>query len=113
LKNIYLQKVVTLTGIREKINEIRREIVEGGRREARDVYDIYMLSRKAYPLHKFIKKQPRYIQRGLIHWYQSFSRQDLMLGLLDLDIYDKKFNAKKMIIYLEEEIKKFMKEELE
>jgi hypothetical protein len=46
-------------------------------------------------------------------WYQTFSRQELKLGLLDLDIYEHKFDAKEMIIYLESQIKKFVKQVLE
>ena len=53
------------------------------------------------------------IQKGIVHWYQTFSRQELKLALLDLNIYDKKFDAKQMIIYLEDEIKEFVRQVLE
>jgi hypothetical protein len=68
-----------------------------------------MLSKKIKPLHIFLKKSPQYLQRGIVHWYRTFSRQDLKLTLLDLDIYDKQFDSREMIVYLEDEIKKFAK----
>ena len=108
VENMYLQKIMTITGTRLGEDEMGREVIRG-RQEARDVFDIYMLSKKIMRLHIFLKKVPQQQQRGMVHWYRIFSRQDLKLALLDLDIYDKKFNSKEMIIYLENEIKKFAK----
>lgn len=112
VENIYLQKLTTITGVNLIEDDIGRQITEG-RREARDVFDIYMLSKKICPLHKFLEQQSSQIQRGMVHWYRTFSRQEVKLALLDLDIYDKKFNAREMIIYLEDEIKRFIKERLD
>lgn len=112
IENIYLQKVLAITGGALGQNEIGREITQG-RRQTRDVFDIYVLSKKIQPLHKFLKELPMQHQRGMVHWYQTFSRQDLKLDLLDLDIYDKNFSSRDMIIYLEDEIKKLIKQVLE
>lgn len=108
IDNLYLQKIMAITGSRLEEDELGREAIQG-RKEARDIFDIYMLSKKIKPLHIFLKEVPQQQQRGMVHWYQTFSRQDLKLALLDLDIYDKKFNSREMIIYLENEIKKFAK----
>ncbi len=112
VEHIYFQKLVTLTGTRQGEDDIGRQIL-GGRREPRDAFDIYMLSQKIQPLHLFLQEVPRQLQRGMVRWYQVFSRQELKLGLLDLDIYDAEFDSRKMIIYLESEIKRFIKEVLE
>lgn len=112
-EGIYLQKIAAVAGVKPAQDETGWEIVGGGRREARDAFDIYMLSKKIKPLHLFLKSAPRRLQRGMIHWYRSFSRQEMKLGLLDLDIYDKKFSSKEMIIYLENEIKEFVKGAIE
>lgn len=112
IENIYMQKIITLTGTRVGKDEIGRQIM-GGRLEARDAFDIYMLSKKIKPLYQFLKNSSRQIQRGIVRWYRTFSRQDFKLGLLDLDIYIDKFDAREMIIYLENQIKKFIKEVLE
>jgi predicted nucleotidyltransferase component of viral defense system len=112
VQDIYLQKIVAITGIQVELNNIGRQVMQG-RREARDIFDVYVLSRQTRPLHIFLKRLPEQIQRGMAHWYQTFSRQDLKIALLDLDIYDTKFNSREMIIYLENEIKRFVKEVLE
>lgn len=109
VENIYMQKIAAISGTRFEIDEIGREIMEG-RKEERDVFDLYMLSKNIKPLHIFLKHAPRYMQKGIIHWYRTFSRQDVKLALLDLDIYDKKYNSIEMLIYLEKEIKQFIKE---
>lgn len=108
-ENIYLQKIIAITGTRIKADNVGREIMQG-RVEARDAFDIFMLSKKIKPLHLFLKKAPMHIQRGIVQWYRSFSRAELKLSLLELDIYESKFNSKEMIIYLEKEIEKFIQE---
>lgn len=110
-ENIYLQKIIAISGISSELDEIGRRVSEG-RREARDVFDVYMLSDKIKPLYIFLQGVSKQLQRRMIHWYQTFSRQELKLSLLDLDIYDNKFDSKKMIIYLESQIKRFIKEVL-
>lgn len=109
--NIYLQKLIAVTGTRPAVDEIGREILRG-RVEARDAFDIYMLSNKIEPLSVFLKRSPGHIQRGMVQWYRRFSRMDLKLALLDLDIYSDKFDPKEMIMYLEKEIEKFIREEV-
>jgi len=109
-ENIYLQKIYALSGMATQIDEIGRPIFKG-RGEARDVFDIYMLSKKIKPLSLLLKNVSPTLQRGIVHWYRTFSRQEIKISVLDLDIYDKKFNAQEMIVYLENEIKKFIKEE--
>lgn len=106
-ENIYFQKITAITGSGMTYDNVGKEMIQG-RREARDVYDIYMLSRRIKPLHIFLKELPPMFQRGMVHWYRTFSRQDIKLALLDLDIYDKNFDSRQMIFYLEGEIKNFM-----
>lgn len=112
VENVYLQKIAAISGTRPQTDDMGREVMQG-RREARDVFDIYMLSRKIKALHIFLKGVSSQLQRGMVHWYRTFSRQDIKLALLDLDIYDRKFNSKEMIIYLENEIKQFIARVLE
>lgn len=78
-------------------------------RFSRDL-DFFYISMKIFPLHEFLKNVPREQQRGIIQWYRSYSRQEFKLGVLDLDIYDRKFNVTFMIKHLDNEIKKFMDE---
>ena len=90
-------------------DEMGREAATG-RSEARDVFDVYYLSKKIEPLHKFIKKIDHQYQRGIVQWHRSYSRQEIKFGLHDLDVYDKKFDVSEMIRYLDNEIKKFIHE---
>jgi len=108
-ENIYFQKIAAISGTQPEIDEVGRQIMEG-RKETRDVFDVYMLSKKIQPLHIFLKKVPAQLQKGIIHWYRTFSRQDLKLALIDLDIYELNFNSREMIVYLENEIKQFIRE---
>jgi len=109
LKNIYFQKIIALVGTDLVRDRIGREIATG-RGEVRDIIDIYYLSKKVCPLHKFMKNLVREHQRGIVHWYRSYSRQEVKLGVFDLDIYDKYFDVSKMITYLDKEIREFMSE---
>lgn len=105
-ENIYLQKIAAISGIQPILDEVGRELTEG-RHEARDVFDLYMLSGRFQPLHRFLQRAPAPWQKGIVHWYRTFSRQELKLALMDLDIYDPQFNSREMIRYLENEIKRF------
>jgi predicted nucleotidyltransferase component of viral defense system len=105
--NIYFQKIIALTGTSLTSDEIGRPRTSG-RREARDVVDLYYLSQKVEPLHAFMAGLERPYQRGLVEWYRSYSRQETRLGALDLEIYDPDFDVSAMIRYLDAEIKRFM-----
>lgn len=111
-RDIYYQKIVAVSGIALQIDEIGRQVVMG-RRKSRDVFDVYILSKEIKPLAEFLKGIPQNFQRGIIHWYRTFSRREFQLDLLDLDIYEKKIDSKEIIIYLENQIKKFIADEIE
>ena len=108
-ENIYFQKIAAISGTQPVIDEIGRQIIEG-RKEARDVFDVYMLSKTIQPLHVFMKNVPAPLQKGMVHWYRTFSREDLKLAIIDMDIYDLNFNSREMVVYLENEIKQFIRE---
>jgi predicted nucleotidyltransferase component of viral defense system len=110
-KQIYFQKLIAVGGGRIEADDIGRETL-GGRNEARDVVDLYYLSRKIELLHDFLKQTPRIQQRGIVHWYRRFSRQEFKLAFLDLEIYDRKLSSTEVIRHLEQEVKTFMEGEL-
>ena len=111
-EDIYYQKIIAISGIVPQIDEIGRQIVIG-RRKTRDVFDVYKLSKEVKPLSEFLKSVPQNFQRGMVHWYRTFSRKEFQLDFLDLDIYEKNIDAKKIVIYLEDQIKKFIADEIE
>lgn len=110
-EDIYLQKIIAVSGLSLKVDQLGREIFSG-RREIRDVFDLYMLSKEVKPLSEFLETVSDSFQRGIIHWYRTFSRRDFKLGLLDLDIYDKSIDPKEIIIYLENQIKSFIAKQI-
>ncbi len=107
-EDIYFLKMIAVAGHRPVINEMGRWMMEG-RHEARDVFDLFMLSREVKPLHLFLQNIPSPWQRGMIHWYRTFSRQAFQLAFLDMDIYDRKIDFRQVILHLENEIKLFTK----
>ncbi len=111
IEHIYYQKIMAVAGTFSAKNEIGRQIPTW-RNAEKDVYDLYCLSLKISPLHKFLQKMPGQQQRGMVTWYRSYSRQDLKINILDLDIYDKKFDSSRMIKYLDDEIKMFIREQI-
>ena len=112
IKDIYFQKILTLTGRQLTQDEIGRDKATG-RQQTRDIVDIYYLSKNVEALHKFLKNLNRQHQRGVVQWYRSYSRQDLKLEIPDLDLYDDKLDASEVIRYLDAETKKFISEVLE
>ncbi|MBI1952919.1 MAG: nucleotidyl transferase AbiEii/AbiGii toxin family protein [Candidatus Omnitrophica bacterium] len=111
-ENIYFMKIAAISGIRPMVDEVGREVMEG-RGQARDVFDVHLLSKCFEPLRLFLKAVPAPWQKGIVHWYRTFSRQELKLALMDLDIYDAKFDSGEMIRYLEDEVRQFAKAVLE
>ncbi len=111
VKSIYLQKVIAITGTILGESPIGAEEITG-RDEARDVVDLYYLSKEVTPLSEFMKELPRPYQRGLNIWYRKFSRHDFKMGVLELELYDQKLDSTEIIRYLDNEIKNFFKEEI-
>jgi len=71
VENIYYQKIIAVSGTIPEVDVIGRQIVVG-RRKARDIFDIYKLSKEVKPLAEFLKDIPLSFQRGTIHWYRTF-----------------------------------------
>ncbi|MFA5389291.1 MAG: nucleotidyl transferase AbiEii/AbiGii toxin family protein [Candidatus Omnitrophota bacterium] len=111
-EDLYLHKIAAISGTQAITDEVGRQVSEG-RKEARDVFDLYMLSKKIQPLHLFLRGLSPRFQKGIVHWYRTFSRQELKLALMELDIYDTEFNARELVIYLENEVKQLAMEAIE
>ena len=60
-------------------------MMEGGRQEAKDFFDLYFLSHTFMPLANFSEKFCAPVQiEGLIHWFRTFDRFALKIGILDI-----------------------------
>lgn len=111
INNIYFQKIITLIGT-HFITDITGKTGVSGRKEARDIVDVYYLSKDVCPLSVFMETLSSKYQRGLVYWYRGYSRQELKLGVLDLDIYDNKFDTSSMIAHIDSEIKRFISKKI-
>ncbi len=107
VEEIYSHKVFTISGSREDTDAVGR-VLFSGRNQPRDAVDIYYLSKKVKPLHKFLSEVPRGQQHSFVRWAKTYSRMDMKLGVLDLEIYDQKFSAREMIKHIDNEIDKFV-----
>jgi len=108
VEDIYYLKILAVSGLHAELDAIGR-IKPTGRNAPRDAVDIYYLSRKIRPLHLFLQKVPRYQQHMFIRWARTYSRLDMKLHVLDLEVYDPHFDVRDMIKHMDDEINQFMK----
>jgi hypothetical protein len=107
--DIYFHKIAALSGTYDAHDPAGRTIATG-RNEPRDAFDIYMLSLRVRPLHQFLQQVPRAYQRRFIQWVRSYSRLDMKLGLLDLEIHIEKFDPRDLIVHIDKEAARFVEE---
>ena len=85
IEDIYFRKLIAAIGTEQK-ESITGMIMAGGRQAAKDLFDIYHLSKHYKPVSDFFLEYFSYDKvEALIAWYRGFSRMDLKLGLLDLN----------------------------
>lgn len=83
IEDIYIRKISI--AIREEKESVTGRIISTGRQTARDLYDIFYLSKNYKPLSSFFLEYfPKTKAESLIAWYRSFNRMDLKMELIDL-----------------------------
>ena len=113
LEDIYIRKLYALVGVMPVIDVVGKTRVVGGRTEAKDFYDIYVLSTVFMPVSKFIHKYADQITReGFISWFRTYDRMQVIDGLLNLDI-DRETDYKRIERHFMQEIDKMIKSSLE
>ncbi len=84
-EDIYLRKVYTCCGVNFRDDDTGRTIGVGGRQEAKDYLDLYVLSSTFMPLSGFAKKHlDAALKEGLVRWFKTYDRMDIRSGLLEL-----------------------------
>lgn len=112
LEDIYLRKIYALVGIEPILDETGRKEFKGGRTEAKDFYDLYFLSHTFRPLSKFVQKYGNSIIReGLIKWFHTYDRMQMMDGVLTLNV-DKNIDYKSLERHFKKEIDKIIESQL-
>lgn len=107
VNELYKLKVYAVSGTGEVIDLVGR-VEATGRMQARDAFDLYVLSKRVEPLSIFLERLPRLVQRRFVRWARTYSRMDMKLALLDLEIYLKDFDGKEMIRHIDTEVERFI-----
>lgn len=98
-EDIYLRKIYAVSGLRTGQDETGRAKFVGGRQDAKDLFDIYYLSREFMRLSDFVGKYcNQALKEGVIRWFRTFPRQQMkeelsqiktskITGLSEIDKY--------------------------
>lgn len=82
VEDIYLRKIYAVSGFRTGHDETGRAQFIGGRQDAKDLFDIYYLSREIMNLADFVEKYcNQALKEGVIRWFNTFPRQEMKEGL--------------------------------
>lgn len=84
LDDIYLRKIFAVAGHIQFQDVIGRNVVIGGRQEAKDFYDLFYLSSTSTLLSDFASHCPPTLKEGLIRWFKTYDRMAIKSGILDL-----------------------------
>lgn len=108
VRDIYFHKIAAVAGTGERRDATGR-VLATGRDEPRDAFDLYVLSTRIEPMGSFLQTIPSMYQKSFIRWVRTYSRMDLKIGLLDLDICLEGFDAREMIRHFDDQAEKFIK----
>ena len=85
VEDIYLKKIYAVGGFATGLDEVGQIKFEGGRQKAKDLFDLYYLSKEFLSLSQFVAKycdQPR--KEGVIRWFRKFDRLEMKADLADI-----------------------------
>lgn len=109
LEDIYIRKIFAACGSISKVDGIGREISIGGRQEARDLFDLFYLSKTFMPLSDFAFKHCNATQRAsIVVWQKTYDRFEMKCGLNEIKT-DKEITYQEMEKHLDKEIEKMIK----
>jgi len=111
-QNIYLRKIYALCGTRALQDQMGKVRFIGGRQEAKDLFDVYFLSREFMPLANFVNDFCPSEKEKIIVWYNSYNRQEMKEQIVDDLIILKKVDFHEIEKYFKNEIKKIIEEEM-
>ena len=109
LEDIYYRKISSGIGVVKK-QDLTGRIIHAGRQSAKDLFDIYYLSKHRWPLSEFFFEYFSSDKaESFIAWYRGFNRMNLKVELLDLV---PNVDTVKVIKHLDDEILKKIPERL-
>ncbi|MFH1856603.1 MAG: nucleotidyl transferase AbiEii/AbiGii toxin family protein [Candidatus Omnitrophota bacterium] len=85
MEDIYIRKIYATSGLRVGLDEAGRSKFIGGRQEAKDLFDIFYLSKNFLSLSEFIHKYcDQALKEGVIRWFRRFNRLEMKIGLSEI-----------------------------
>lgn len=113
IEDIYLRKIHAVSGLRIGVDRIGRNKFTGGRQTAKDLFDIYFLSKEFLRLADFVDKycKPTF-KEGVIRWFRTFDRTNMKIELADIRT-DKTIEFKDIDRHLKTEIEEILAREVE
>src|SRR3989338_3509766 len=85
LEDIYLRKIYAVSGSSIEDDRIGKRKFLGGRQEAKDLYDLYLLSTTFQNLSAFMSGHCQaWMKEGVITWFRRFNRTEMKMGLMDI-----------------------------
>jgi hypothetical protein len=111
-ESIYIRKIYAACGIVEKKTSTGHQVFVGGRQEAKDYFDLYVLSNTFMPLSQFVKRFCDLSERErIIIWFRRYERMAMMSGLMDIRT-DLTLDAKAMERHFSSEIESIIGSEI-
>jgi len=111
-EDIYLRKIYAAAGTLGVLDETGRSKALGGRQEAKDLFDLYFLSKTFEPLSKFAARHCGAAEKeNLVTWYRSFDRQEMRLGLREIRT-DKEIDFREIDRHFKTEVEKMLLEQI-
>lgn len=112
IEDIYLRKIYAASGLQIELDEIGRSKFIGGRKEAKDLFDIYFLSQKFLGLADFVDKFcDQTLKEGIIRWFRTFKRLEIKMDLADIKT-DKNIEFRDIDRHLAMQIDKILAREI-
>lgn len=113
IEDIYLRKIYAVSGLSINIDETGRRQFSGGRQEAKDLFDIYFLSRQYLRLSDFVNEYcEQMLKEGVIRWFRTFNRLEMKIDLAEIKT-EKTIEFREIDKHLSDEIDKILLREVD
>lgn len=111
-EDIYLRKIYAVSGLPIEHDDTGRYKFIGGRQEAKDLFDIYYLSREFIRLSDFVDRYcTQVLKEGVIRWFRTFPRMQMKMDLSEIKT-NKIIEFSEIDKHLKEEIVRILEKEV-
>lgn len=112
VEDIYLKKIYAVGGFASGLDDVGQVKFDGGRQKAKDLFDLYFLSKEFLSLSEFVARccdQPR--KEAIIRWFRRFDRMEMKIDLAEIKTKEK-IEFREIDKYFLNEINKILLEEI-